>query len=458
MNCEAKHVLQCAALYAWIGIVIFITLYFDTTEVEIDPIQEYGYFLTIFLYIWKCTQLLVLPQCIFHLIGFTCFNQFKDKVLLRAHPKVAPFVCFRVVTRGLYPKLVKDNLALNIDTCKRAGIVNYCFEVVTDNSIELHTGSLVREIVVPKSFQSKNGALFKARALQYCLEDGVNRLRDSDYVVHLDEETLLTHDSVYGILNFADEGKHQFGQGVITYANGNIVNWLTTLSDCYRVADDCGKQHAQLSVLHKPIFGWKGSYVVTRYGAERTITWDHGPEGSIAEDTYFAILGMQAGYSFDFVEGEMLEKSPFTTWDFLQQRKRWLEGLLLTVHSKKIKLIYKLPMAMVVYSWALAPLIIAQLFVMPFFPMPKVVWLDIIFASLLAINLYMNVFGVVRSFTQKYRQNIFMLLLSCVGACLTIPYTLVIQVASVFLLIFGPKKEFFIVKKESTPIMNVLTV
>lgn len=32
----------------------------------------------------------------------------------------------------------------------------------------------------------------------------------------------------------------------------------------------------------------------------------------------------------------MLEKSPFTFWDFLQQRKRWLQGIYLTVHAKQI--------------------------------------------------------------------------------------------------------------------------
>lgn len=59
-------------------------------------------------------------------------------------------------------------------------------------------------------------------------------LRDDDWIVHLDEETLLTTNAVSGILNFCEEGKHDFGQGVITYAHGDIVNWITTLSDSFR--------------------------------------------------------------------------------------------------------------------------------------------------------------------------------------------------------------------------------
>lgn len=57
-----------------------------------------------------------------------------------------------------------------------------------------------------------SGALFKARALQYCLESAVNMLSDTDWIVHLDEETLVTESSVRGILNFVMDGKHQFGQ------------------------------------------------------------------------------------------------------------------------------------------------------------------------------------------------------------------------------------------------------
>ncbi len=47
----------------------------------------------------------------------------------------------------------------------------------------------------PRDYRTKSGARFKARALQYCLEDDVNILQDSDWIVHLDEETLLTVNS-----------------------------------------------------------------------------------------------------------------------------------------------------------------------------------------------------------------------------------------------------------------------
>lgn len=66
------------------------------------------------------------------------------------------------------------------------------------------------------------------------------------------------------------------------------------------------------------------------------MTFDHGPDGSVAEDNYFGMVALREGYTFDFIEGEMWEKSPFTIYDFLQQRKRWLQGILLVVHSPQI--------------------------------------------------------------------------------------------------------------------------
>ena len=130
--------------------------------------------------------------------------------------------------------VLQENIDTNMKKCFEAGMENFIFEVVTDKAINLPPNPRVREVVVPTAYRTKSGAKFKARALQYCLEDDVNILQPTDWIVHLDEETLLTTNAICGILNFCEDGTHQFGQGVITYANGDIVNWLTTLSDSFR--------------------------------------------------------------------------------------------------------------------------------------------------------------------------------------------------------------------------------
>ncbi len=34
--------------------------------------------------------------------------------------------------------------------------------------------------------------------------------------------------------------------------------------------------------------------------------------------------------------GEMWEKSPFTLTDFIKQRKRWVQGIFLVVHERRL--------------------------------------------------------------------------------------------------------------------------
>jgi egghead protein (zeste-white 4 protein) len=79
-----------------------------------------------------------------------------------------------VVTRGDYSNLVKTNVQRNINTCLDVGLRNFIVEVVADKSISLSPSMYACEVVVPADYQTKSGAMFKARALQYCLEKEVS--------------------------------------------------------------------------------------------------------------------------------------------------------------------------------------------------------------------------------------------------------------------------------------------
>ncbi|XP_064081600.1 beta-1,4-mannosyltransferase egh-like isoform X3 [Macrobrachium nipponense] len=302
------------------------------------------------------------------------------------------------------------------------------------------------QVVVPSSYRPKSGALFKARALQYCLEEDVNLLADTDWIVHLDEETLVTDSAIRGILNFVIEGRHQFGQGLITYANENIKNWFTTLADSFRVSDDMGKLRFQFKVFHKPLFGWKGSYVVTQAGAERRVTFDHGPDGSVAEDNYFGMVALREGYTFDFIEGEMWEKSPFSIYDFLQQRKRWLQGILLVVHSQHIPVSTKWLLAISLYSWVTMPLALASVILSTIFPVPVPGLLNVMAAFVGGVNFYMYIFGVIKSFRVD-RIGWMRMALCMAGALITMPFNFLVENVAVVRGLVGNKHKFYIVNK-----------
>ena len=98
----------------------------------------------------------------------------------------------------------------------QAGLINFYIEVVTERPIGLEQSDHCREVLVPKSYKTKSGALYKvcsthanlfkqellsssqARNLQYCLEYDIGNLQEQDWILHMDEDSLLTVDSVNG--------------------------------------------------------------------------------------------------------------------------------------------------------------------------------------------------------------------------------------------------------------------
>lgn len=450
---QTKHVLHCMLMLT--VIIVFelvcggIPLWkFDFMDV--DPWERYGTAGTVVLYLLRFVTLLALPQCIANCLGLVLYNAFPERVCLKGSPLLAPFICVRTVTRGDYPELVQTNVMRNMQTCLDVGLENFLMEVVTDKAINLPHHRRIREVVVPTSYRTKTGALFKARALQYCLEDDVNLLGDTDWVVHLDEETLLTDNAVRGIINFVFDGKNQFGQGLITYANEHVQNWVTTLADSFRVTDDMGKLRFQFRAFSRPLFGWKGSFVVTQVGAERRVSFDNGPDGSVAEDCFFCMVAYKEGYRFNFIEGEMWEKSPFNFWDFLQQRKRWMQGIYLVVHNPAIPLRNKVFLAISLYSWITIPLSTSNLVLAAVCPIPCWQVIDVLCCFVGAINLYMYVFGVVKSFS-LYRFGVLKFLLCVIGALCTIPFNVVIENIAVMWGCFGNKHSFYVVNKQLNP-------
>jgi egghead protein (zeste-white 4 protein) len=274
-----------------------------------NPIEHYGLILTIIIYSIRLLSLLPLPLVICHTCGLLLYNIFPERPELHNSPLLGPKIRIRVVTRGDYPELVHANCKRNLETCAKVGLDNFQIEVVTDKQINIHglLANMVREVVVPSTYRTKTGALYKSRALQYALEPDVNQLSPDDYIVHLDEETLLTENSVRGILNFVNSNEYDIGQGLITYANETIVNHITTLADSMRVGVDLGCLRFCLKKLHRPPFLFKGSFVVCRAGCEFDVTFDNGRSGSIAEDTYFAMAAMSKNKKFGWIEGLLMK-------------------------------------------------------------------------------------------------------------------------------------------------------
>jgi len=403
--------------------------------------------------------LLALPQTLCNLVGLVSLNTFPDTPKLKSSPLLAPYICVRVVTRGIYPNLVKKTVRQNLNTLLDVGLENFTVQVVTDNPINLTTDKRVMETVVDSTYKTKSGALNKARALQFCLEEDKNFLNDEDWIVHLDEETLLTEASVRGILNFITAGRHSFGQGVITYANNPpqfksflkyLQNRFCTVADSFRVGEDFGKIRCQLTHLNKPIFGWKGSYVVCNAGAERKVTFDWGPEGSKAEDTFLGIVALDQGYTFDFIEGEMHEKSPFTFKDFIKQRKRWIQGFYLVCAAPVIPIRSKFLLTMSLAAWLTIPLSTSNVVLTKLFPLSMGPLCDFLLSFIGAMGLYMYIFGYFKQFN-ILRFSYLRILLSFFEIILASTLSIVCENLAVISMWGGDWYDFYIVEKENDP-------
>lgn len=420
-----------------------------------NTFERYGVGMTVALYFTRYLTFVTLPLSLFNFLGIVLYNTWPRTPTLKGTFLHGPFICFRVVTKGLYPNLVKKNLERNINICNSIGLSNFIFEIVTDKAIDIPKNMFVRETVVPFNYRTSKKTLYKARALQYCLEDNVNTLDDGDWIVHLDEETVLTKASVIGILNFIEKGTASFGQGIISYANEEIFCWVTTIFDFARVGADYGILRFCLKYFRKPVFSWKGSYVVCNAGAEKNVSYDFGIEGSIAEDCFFGLTAWKLGYSFDFIEGEMWEKSPFSLTDYIKQRKRWIQGITRTFLSRSIPSSQKCGILFMILGWVTMPLTAPNAVLVPMYPLPMPRILCFLCGFMGGVMMFLFIIGALKSFNYQ-RTGLLKFLVICLSPVLLLPFFVLTETcAVVYAFLTFRTIEFHTVRKEEDRIIHV---
>lgn len=200
-----------------------------------------------------------------------------------------------------------------LDACVRV-------HVLTD---EPHFFDNINCFTCPKNFTTANSK-YKARALEWYRQ--TMRYTEYDWILHLDEESVIDDHSVKATLDFIRyEKDYTWGQGVILYNQYRYwTNWIFTVADAIRVGDDLARFHLQFDFLHSPLFGAHGSFLLTNGVVENTITWDLG---SLTEDYQFATHAWEHGYMCGKVPGLIREQSPMDLIGFLKQRRRWYVGI-----------------------------------------------------------------------------------------------------------------------------------
>jgi beta-1,4-mannosyltransferase len=222
---------------------------------------------------------------------------------------------------------------------------------------------LIRVIVVPKSYRTRHGTRFKARANHYAHELRIyeGEARDDVWVLHMDDDTGVGPDTALAMARFIEEqyqagaaAKHM-AQGILTYPRELAVNRLTWLADAVRPGHDVSR-FAAWTGGGTPRAGLHGELLLLRASVEATIGWDFGPR-SIVEDAQFALVFCRRykGKSAWFA-GRCYGASPASVRDFIRQRERWNWGLIGLACNRSVPLRNRAYLAYSMVTCVIGPL------------------------------------------------------------------------------------------------------
>lgn len=299
-----------------------------------------------------------IPVCLGFLYPHKKLKDYREK--LKETKGKLPNIFIRYVTRGDKSDIITESVLDTLNKTKDYPNIN--IEVVTDEAViyqpviqELNPTNL-QEFVVPKDYSTKANTLFKARALQYILEN--SPAKSEDYILHLDEESHITEDSILGMYQHIYKNPDRIGQGAITYKrslHGGLKNWvrsICSMADSIRIADDMSRFRLSFNIGN-PYFGCKGSYILIKNQIEKDVGFNFAPELCITEDASFAFNAYDKKYKFAYVEGMIEEISPSTFNDFIEQRARWMRGLWLLVLYHPCNMFRRVMIAFGMLTWSL---------------------------------------------------------------------------------------------------------
>jgi len=283
-------------------------------------------FVTVIYYLVIFLWLSYLPVALIQLRGWIRNSKlYVNKNLSRIHND--PYLIFQIMTRSaIASDVVKRGIESVHASCKEISFSDYSICVVTEDPRDLSYVSGARVIVVPKDYKTKNGAIRKARALQYAVE---RRRIEGDvngkWIFHMDEESVVTAQTLLSLLAFIREDKGLIAEGPIAYPlKMNRSNRLTFLAESVRPFQcyDCVSH-----MIHPPPMYMHGSNLLVRSDVEDTVAWDNG--ASVAEDQLFGVkVHEKFGNIFGWHGGMLLEQPPLNLIDHFKQRRRWVIGTL----------------------------------------------------------------------------------------------------------------------------------
>ncbi len=434
---------------------LWVTLYFAAGMVALYTLQlwlwpESRLPHTTIEYVLYWGSVLWLAPLLSALCALAGLLWFRHPKHLDAVESINKLVSWRIVSRGTNVEALSRTIHRCHAEMSKTPLFPYIVEVVTDrlDPAMPPQGENLRYFRVPDDYRTPNRSLYKARALHYATEH--SPLPDDAWLVHLDEETHPTASGIRGVCAMIREeeasGALRIGQGAIVYHRKRREHPILTLADSIRTGDDFGRFYLQ----HKfgvTLFGLHGSYIVVRNDAEKSIGFDFGPEGSITEDAFWALVAMERGYRCRWVNGYMEEQSTESVGDFVRQRRRWYQGLAKVVLYAPVKLRWRLPLGINTFLWTFTPFGILYNVIQLFYGFKHAWWIILLASSSFVVFIVIYLIGLQANLHEHGVQGWFKRAGWFMAQLVLIPIFAALEGLGVLAAIFRPAAGFDVVKK-----------
>ncbi|ORY27600.1 hypothetical protein BCR33DRAFT_802628 [Rhizoclosmatium globosum] len=388
---------------------------------------------------WRVLWLMMIPYAIISFLGLAVPRIALSKAQMDSRPVKRRYIRnFYIVnvTKGSNEEAVRSSY----DAMKAFDKLHPAVKAIV-LSDEPYSFEGTNNIVCPRLYKSPNEkAKHKARALSYFAE--TMNLDEYDWVLHMDEESVIDPESLRRCFDFIRYGSNDFGQGIIIYnRKWYWKSWLITVADAIRVGDDLSRFHFQATVFERPIVGVHGSFLLLNGKVEKEVGWDFG---SLAEDFEFSHAAWEKGFTFGTIHGIVMEQSPSSLADFMKQRRRWYLGI------SQIKGLYSLP-AIMIKLWtsgliclSVTIVNIAMSFLVDGSGSP--LWLVTLSAFSVGVLVWLYIWGIIFQ-DLHHKTPWYMIIVHVLSAVVIQPIATIVEAASICYAIRDAIMDFEVIKK-----------
>jgi egghead protein (zeste-white 4 protein) len=265
------------------------------------------------------------------------------KIVFQFCSRDAPLVVYQAIKRVHH-------------ACKAVGYSKYEVELVTDKEIPNIFMKRInaKNVVVPPDYQTNPPVKYKARALQYAMEQRKKHrhANATRWIYLLDEESMVTKQTIRALLQYiSNKDAKPIAEGGIIYPhnffNQNLFCSIAETLRTYACYDCVTQMNSGKMPSHM-----HGSNLLVRADVEAKIGWAH-EKVELSEDQRF---GWEASLKlgpdlFGWHGGTLEEQPPNRIKDFIMQRQRWFIGNINNLQYAKIPIKKKIILSLRWLVW-----------------------------------------------------------------------------------------------------------